>query len=82
MCRFNSMFFFQQPILENFDWYWRVEVSLLSRRVELVALGPLADAVSRPCSPASSTGATSTTTLSSLCVVYRPCSYSLSPNRS
>ncbi|GAA5929575.1 hypothetical protein JCM3775_002380 [Rhodotorula graminis] len=25
MCRFNSMFFFQQPILENFDWYWRVE---------------------------------------------------------
>lgn len=25
MCRFNSMFFFQQPILESFDWYWRVE---------------------------------------------------------
>ncbi|BGP38146.1 hypothetical protein JCM10449v2_002073 [Rhodotorula kratochvilovae] len=25
MCRFNSGFFFQQPILDSFDWYWRVE---------------------------------------------------------
>ncbi|GAA5888928.1 hypothetical protein JCM5296_002741 [Sporobolomyces johnsonii] len=25
MCRFNSMFFFQQKVLANFDWYWRVE---------------------------------------------------------
>ncbi|CEQ40000.1 SPOSA6832_01569 [Sporobolomyces salmonicolor] len=25
MCRFNSMFFFQQKVLADFDWYWRVE---------------------------------------------------------
>ncbi|GAA5999320.1 hypothetical protein JCM5350_007446 [Sporobolomyces pararoseus] len=25
MCRFNSGFFFQQSVLQHFDWYWRVE---------------------------------------------------------
>lgn len=25
MCRWNSGFFFQHPILQDFDWYWRVE---------------------------------------------------------
>ncbi|GAA5882615.1 hypothetical protein JCM16303_002073 [Sporobolomyces ruberrimus] len=25
MCRFNSGFFFQQTILDQFDWYWRIE---------------------------------------------------------
>jgi alpha 1,2-mannosyltransferase len=24
MCRFQSGFFWQQPILDNYDWYWRV----------------------------------------------------------
>ncbi|GAA5999332.1 glycosyltransferase family 15 protein [Rhodotorula paludigena] len=25
MCRFNSGFFYEQKVLESFDWYWRVE---------------------------------------------------------
>ncbi|CAO3588810.1 unnamed protein product [Absidia cylindrospora] len=25
MCRFQSGFFFDHPLLENYDWYWRVE---------------------------------------------------------
>ncbi|KAJ8104269.1 glycosyltransferase family 15 protein [Lipomyces tetrasporus] len=25
MCRWNSGFFYQHPILDDFDWYWRVE---------------------------------------------------------
>jgi len=25
MCRFQSGFFFRQPILDEYDWYWRVE---------------------------------------------------------
>jgi len=24
MCRFQSGFFFRQPILDEYDWYWRV----------------------------------------------------------
>ncbi|CDO93287.1 unnamed protein product [Kluyveromyces dobzhanskii CBS 2104] len=27
MCRFQSGFFFQHPLLAGFDWYWRVEPS-------------------------------------------------------
>ncbi|CAH02366.1 glycosyltransferase family 15 protein [Kluyveromyces lactis] len=27
MCRFQSGFFFQHPLLAEFDWYWRVEPS-------------------------------------------------------
>ncbi|OZJ03433.1 hypothetical protein BZG36_03184 [Bifiguratus adelaidae] len=25
MCRFNSGFFFRHPLLDKYDWYWRVE---------------------------------------------------------
>jgi alpha 1,2-mannosyltransferase len=25
MCRFNSGFFFLHPLLDQYDWYWRVE---------------------------------------------------------
>jgi mannosyltransferase len=25
MCRFNSGFFFRHPLLEDYEWYWRVE---------------------------------------------------------
>lgn len=25
MCRFNSGFFYRQPVLDQFKWYWRVE---------------------------------------------------------
>ena len=25
MCRFESGFFFQQPLMKNYEWYWRVE---------------------------------------------------------
>jgi hypothetical protein len=25
MCRWNSGFFYRHPILNDFDWYWRVE---------------------------------------------------------
>ncbi|KAK6535543.1 hypothetical protein TWF694_001997 [Orbilia ellipsospora] len=25
MCRFNSGFFFRQPLLDQYEWYWRVE---------------------------------------------------------
>ncbi|KAJ2275627.1 hypothetical protein EV176_002640 [Coemansia sp. RSA 451] len=25
MCRFNSGFFYKHPVLQNVDWYWRVE---------------------------------------------------------
>lgn len=28
MCRFQSGFFWRQPILDDFDWYWRVVSSL------------------------------------------------------
>lgn len=28
MCRFESGFFFQQPLLQNYEWYWRVEPSV------------------------------------------------------
>jgi alpha 1,2-mannosyltransferase len=28
MCRFESGFFFRQPLLLNYDWYWRVEPSV------------------------------------------------------
>ena len=24
MCRFQSGFFFRQPVLDEYDWYWRV----------------------------------------------------------
>ncbi|KAA8911544.1 nucleotide-diphospho-sugar transferase [Sphaerosporella brunnea] len=27
MCRYNSGFFWQSPLLKDFDWYWRVEPS-------------------------------------------------------
>lgn len=25
ICRWNSGFFYKQPILKNYDWYWRAE---------------------------------------------------------
>lgn len=25
MCRFNSGFFFRHPLLDDYDYYWRVE---------------------------------------------------------
>ncbi|CAG8433747.1 11075_t:CDS:2 [Ambispora gerdemannii] len=28
MCRFNSGFFFRHPLLDEYDWYWRVEPSV------------------------------------------------------
>ncbi|KAI1779578.1 glycosyltransferase family 15 protein [Hypoxylon cercidicola] len=28
MCRFESGFFFQQPLMLNYEWYWRVEPSI------------------------------------------------------
>ena len=28
MCRFESGFFFRQPIMNKFEWYWRVEPSI------------------------------------------------------
>lgn len=28
MCRFESGFFFRQPIMLNYEWYWRVEPSI------------------------------------------------------
>ncbi|KAI9741434.1 MAG: alpha 1,2-mannosyltransferase 2.4.1 [Claussenomyces sp. TS43310] len=28
MCRFESGFFFQQPLMLNYEWYWRVEPSV------------------------------------------------------
>ena len=28
MCRFESGFFFRQPIMNQFEWYWRVEPSI------------------------------------------------------
>jgi alpha 1,2-mannosyltransferase len=28
MCRFESGFFFQQPLMKNYEWYWRVEPSV------------------------------------------------------
>ena len=28
MCRFESGFFFRQPLLNNYEWYWRVEPSV------------------------------------------------------
>lgn len=28
MCRFESGFFFRQPLLNNYEWYWRVEPSI------------------------------------------------------
>lgn len=28
MCRFESGFFFRQPIMNNYEWYWRVEPSI------------------------------------------------------
>lgn len=28
MCRFESGFFFRQPIMHNYEWYWRVEPSI------------------------------------------------------
>jgi len=28
MCRFESGFFFQQPLMKNYEWYWRVEPSI------------------------------------------------------
>lgn len=28
MCRFESGFFFRQPLMQNYEWYWRVEPSV------------------------------------------------------
>ncbi|KUJ06984.1 glycosyl transferase [Mollisia scopiformis] len=28
MCRFESGFFFRQPLMQNYEWYWRVEPSI------------------------------------------------------
>lgn len=28
MCRFESGFFFRQPLMNNYEWYWRVEPSI------------------------------------------------------
>lgn len=28
MCRFESGFFFQHPLMKNYEWYWRVEPSI------------------------------------------------------
>ena len=28
MCRFESGFFFRQPLMMNYEWYWRVEPSI------------------------------------------------------
>ena len=28
MCRFESGFFYRQPLLQNYEWYWRVEPSV------------------------------------------------------
>ena len=33
MCRFNSGFFWRHPLLDNFDYYWRVEWVLILAQV-------------------------------------------------
>jgi len=30
MCRWNSGFFYKHHILEDYDWYWRVEPDVLT----------------------------------------------------
>lgn len=32
MCRFNSGFFFKHPLMEQYQWYWRVEYVLKRSR--------------------------------------------------
>ena len=46
MCRFQSGFFFRQPLLSEYDWYWRVVCTPISMVLTLRNRGRIIIAIS------------------------------------